>query len=291
MKEISEQLHSQLVQIQDTEITEHFIYLRLSKTVKDKANGLVLEKIGNDELNHAEFWAGYTGRKAVPNKFKILWFYWISRVLGITFGIKLLERGEDSAQKCYGTIAETIPEALNILRDEEEHEKELIDMIEEERLGYIGAVVLGLNDALVELTGTLAGLSLALQNTRLIALAGLIIGVAAAFSMGASVYLSTKADGESAKALKAAAYTGVAYIITVLFLILPYLLIQDYIVCLVITMIIAIFIIFIFNYYISVAKGYNFHKRFWEMTIISLSVAALTFGISYLIKKAFGINV
>ena len=51
-------------------------------------------------------------------------------------------------------------------------------MIDEEKLKYIGAVVLGMNDALVELTGTLAGLTLALQNEKLVGVAGLITGVA-----------------------------------------------------------------------------------------------------------------
>ena len=55
-------------------------------------------------------------------------------------------------------------------------------------------VVLGLNDALVELTGVLAGLTLALRETRLIAMAGLITGIAASLSMAASEYLSTKTE-------------------------------------------------------------------------------------------------
>ena len=68
-------------------------------------------------------------------------------------------------------------------------------MIREKQLDYVGSIVLGLNDALVELTGALAGLTLALQNTRLIAIAGLITAIAASFSMAASEYLSNKSDG------------------------------------------------------------------------------------------------
>lgn len=63
-------------------------------------------------------------------------------------------------------------------------------MIKEEKIGYVGSMVLGLNDALVELTGVLAGLTFTLQNTRLIGTAGLITGVAAALSMASSEYLS-----------------------------------------------------------------------------------------------------
>ena len=83
---------------------------------------------------------------------------------------------------------------------------------------YTGSIVLGLNDALVELTGALAGLTLALQNAQIIAVAGLISGIAASLSMAASEYLSIRADGRS-HALYSAFYTGVAYMMTVLFLI------------------------------------------------------------------------
>lgn len=62
------------------------------------------------------------------------------------------------------------------------------------RLSYMSSVVLGLNDALVEFTGALAGFTLALNEPRLVALTGSITGVAAALSMAASEYLSTKSD-------------------------------------------------------------------------------------------------
>jgi VIT1/CCC1 family predicted Fe2+/Mn2+ transporter len=164
-------------------------------------------------------------------------------------------------------------------------------MIDEERLQYAGSIVLGLNDALVELTGALAGLSLALQNTKLIAMAGLITGIAASFSMAASDYLSKKADDTQKNPLRSATYTGSAYILTVTLLILPYFLFSNYLVCLTLTLITAILIIFVFNYYISVAKGLNFKRRFTEMALISLGVSALTFGIGYLVRNALGINI
>jgi len=102
-----------------------------------------------------------------------------------------------------------------------------IDMIDEERLRYVGSMVLGLNDALVELTGALAGLTLALQNTRLVAMTGLITGVAGSLSMAASEYLSTKSEGGVKEPFRASVYTGFAYVLTVIFLILPYLLLID----------------------------------------------------------------
>ncbi len=172
---------------------------------------------------------------------------------------------------------------------EEEHEAQLLGMINEERLAYIGSVVLGLNDALVELTGTLAGLSFAFQNTKIIALSGLITGIAASFSMAASEYLSSKADGED-EPLKSSIYTGIAYIVTVALLIVPYLIFSSYLVCLAVTLGISVFIIFLFNYYVSVAKDYSFSKRFTEMAVISLGVAAFSFGIGAAVRLIFGIE-
>ena len=212
------------------------------------------------------------------------------KIFGITFGIKLMEHGEENAQKAYAEYLTDIPEAKRIMDEEDAHEHELIGLINEERLQYIGSIVLGLNDALVELTGALAGLSLALQNTRIIAMAGLISGIAAGFSMAAAGYLSQKAEEGSKNAIKSATYTGVAYFITLFLLIAPYLLLSNYMVCLGLTIGIAILIIYVFNYYISVAKDLNFKHRFLEMTIISLVVSAITFGVSYFVKKALGVS-
>jgi VIT1/CCC1 family predicted Fe2+/Mn2+ transporter len=202
-----------------------------------------------------------------------------------------MEKGEEQAQVNYQEILQYIPEAQDVIDDEEKHEKQLIGLLNEEFLKYVGSIVLGLNDALVELTGALAGLTFALQNTRLIALAGLVTGIAASFSMAASEYLSTKTEGQSEIALKASLYTGTAYIITVMLLILPYLLVGNYFLCLGITLSIAILIIFMFNYYIAIAKDLNFHKRFSEMALLSMGVALLSFGIGYLIRLTLGIDV
>jgi VIT1/CCC1 family predicted Fe2+/Mn2+ transporter len=139
-------------------------------------------------------------------------------------------------------------------------------------------MVLGLNDALVELSGTLAGLTFAFQDTKLISLSGLITGIAASLSMAASEYLSSKADGEE-NAFKSSIYTGVAYIITVIILVLPYLLLSNPFIALGIMIGAVIMIIFVFNLYISVAKNLNFKKRFFQMAAISLGVALLSFFI------------
>jgi hypothetical protein len=58
----------------------------------------------------------------------------ISKVFGLTFGLKLMELREVDAQVNYKKLHKKYPELLKILEDEEKHEKELIDMLEEAKL-------------------------------------------------------------------------------------------------------------------------------------------------------------
>ncbi len=290
-KAIPAQIIQQLIKAQKNEITEYHIYTRLADTVKDKKNSSVLRKIGEDEKRHYEIWKKYTGIDVAPSKWQITKFFWIARILGLTFGIKLMEKGEESAKFNYEAISEYIKDAAKIAKDEDHHEQQLIALIEEEKLDYVGSIVLGLNDALVELTGALAGFTFALQNTKLIAVTGLITGIAASFSMAASEYLSQRSEGGGDKAIKSSIYTGTAYIITVILLILPYLLIDHFMIALGATLSIGIAIIFFFNYYISVAKDLNFKERFTEMALISLGVSAITFLIGVMVRQFIGIDI
>ena len=259
---------------------------------KDARNREVLEEIAEDELKHYNFWKTHTGEEPPARTWRAWKFVMMARLLGLTFAVKLMEKGEERAQKSYGDIAKAIPEAEGIVTDENDHEKELMAMIDEERLRYMGSVVLGLSDALVELTGALAGLTLALQKGRLIAVIGLITGIAAALSMAASEYLSTKAEEKERKSpIKASFYTGVAYVFTVGVLILPYLLFANVIVALSLTVCGALLIILTFSFYISVAKDLSFRERFLEMAGLSLGVAAVSFGIGFVLRLGLGVEV
>jgi VIT1/CCC1 family predicted Fe2+/Mn2+ transporter len=288
---ISEDIRSLLLTYQRNEITEHHVYKRLARTIKSPDNRRILERIAEDELRHYHEWRTYTGRDVQPERLKVWGYSLISRLLGFTFGIKLMERGEEAAQENYGQLLAAIPEAEAILRDEDEHEEELIQLLDEEHLRYVGSIVLGLNDALVELTGALAGLTFALQNTKLVALTASITGIAAALSMGASEYLSTRSEETAKSPLRASIYTGCTYIVTVLILILPFLTLQNIFACLAASLVAAILIIALFNYYISVANDLPFRKRFMEMALLSMGVAAFSFLVGFVIRSLLGIEV
>ena len=183
---LDEKIKGKILAVQKAEITEYFIYGKLAQSIKGTHNKDILRRIANDELAHHDFWKKYSGESARPNKFKIWLYYLISRLFGITFGIKLMEEGEGQAQKTYTDIAKFIPEAANVAQDENRHERQLIGLIDEERLKYTADMVRGLNVALVELTGTLAGLTLALPEKSLIIIAGLIAGMVMVLSVAST---------------------------------------------------------------------------------------------------------
>jgi Integral membrane protein DUF125. len=91
--------------------------------------------------------------------------------------------------------------------------------------------------------------------------------------------------------VKASFYTGIAYLITVILLIAPYLLLEDYRISFLITLISAILVIAVFTYYISVARELSFRKRFTEMAAISLGVALVSFLFGALIRVFLQVDV
>jgi VIT1/CCC1 family predicted Fe2+/Mn2+ transporter len=289
---MTEQTRQYLLTLQKNEITEYHIYTRIAKSIRSPHNAKVLNSIAAEELRHYEIWKSHTLTEVAPDRVKIWFYYLISMILGFTFGMKLMERGEVGAQISYQQLCTEFPEAGQIALEEKSHEEELIVLLDEERLRYTGSIVLGLNDALVELTGVLAGLTLALQNTRLIAMSGLITGIAASLSMASSEYLAMKnRSNEDNHPIKGAAYTGAAYVITVGLLILPFLLFDNYLFCLACSLVMSVVIIASFNYYISVAQDLTFKDRFREMVTLSLSVAGLSFFIGYLVRIFLGVDI
>ncbi len=281
-------IKKKLLEFQREEITEYHFYMILSRRIRGE-NKAVLERIAKEEKKHYEILKRHTGEDVEPDKTKLLKYSILQRVFGLTFAIKLMEKGEKGAQEGYTLVSDKIPEIKKVIEEEEEHEKLLINLIDEEKLEYVGSMVLGLNDALVELTGTLAGLTLALRNTRLIGMAGLITGFAASLSMAASEFLSRKSEGGEKNPVKASIYTGVSYIITVILLILPYILFKNYFIALLFTILIGVLIVFVFTFFVSVVKELDFKKRFFEMAGISLSVSFISFLVGWMLRVFFNL--
>ena len=269
---------------------------------EDDASRRKLVELAQQERSHVDFWLGVSGEDEAsirPPKVKHRLLVLASRLLGPAFTIRWLERGEDRAIAAYrglledGTLDESQREGVRrMLAEEEEHEQVLERGIEDDRRLYLGAAVLGLNDALVELTGGLTGLASSIADPKLIGFAGLVVGVAASMSMAASNFLSVDIGEESElKPGKAAAYTGIAYIFVVVGLVLPFFLFSDRRIALAISWAIAITIIAAFSYYSSVMQGVRFRRRFGVMFALGLGVAIVSFGIGRVLGAMIGIEV
>ncbi len=285
------QTEKRLLVAQKTEITEHLIYYKLSQSIKNSHNRDVLKRISHDELKHHNLCNHYTCKDVKPNKVKVWAYYMISRILGVTFGLKLMERLEEKAHRAYQELSESIAEADIIAQDEERHGKELIDLIDDERLKYSSDIIRGLNVAVVEITGALAGLTLAFQNSSLVMTTGLIIGIVMSLSLTSTEYLATKSGTGIKSPLKSAAYAGLANILTILFLLSPYFLFKNIYVSLGFMILNGIIGILIFAFYISVARNISARKTFLEMVTISLGIAALSFGIGILARELLDVHV
>lgn len=290
MKELSKEALAVIKKMQQNELNESIIYKKIAKFAKGEENKKTLERLASEEHAHYEIWKGYTGIEMKPQKGKILKYVLIARLLGFTFAVKLMERGEEVAQSKYQLVAEEVPESIHIREQEAEHEKALLDMLDEEKLHYVGSMVLGLSDALVELAGSLAGFTFAMQNTKLVALSGLIVGISATFSMASSEFLSAKSEGRK-DAFKSCTYTGIAYLLTVVALILPYVLLSNPLIALAIMIGVIVLIIAGFTYYTSVAQDLKFGARFLEMAGISIGVAVISFGVGILAKHLLGVDI
>lgn len=288
---ISQAAMKTIKKMQQNELTESVIYAEIAKFAKGDKNKETLLRLSSEEKAHYEIWKKYTGLELKPQKAKIFKYKLLARILGFTFAVKLMENGEEGAQSEYALLQEEVEESVHIRAQEEEHEAALLELLDEERLQYVGSMVLGMNDALVELTGSLAGFTFAMQNTRLIALSGLIMGISATFSMASSEFLAARNEGRT-DAFKSCCYTGIAYLITVALLIIPYLLMDNsnYMSALLLMIAFVILIIAGFTYYISVAKGERFKPRFLEMSLISIGVAIMSFFVGVLAKKFLGVD-
>ena len=277
--------------MQQNELTESVIYEKIAAFAGGEENRQTLLRLAREEKAHYLIWKQYSGLEMKPETGKVLKYTTIARTLGFTFAVKLMERGEEKAQDEYALLAKEVAESAAIRQQEEEHEQALLEMLDEERLQYVGSMVLGLNDALVELTGSLAGFAFALQNNRMIALSGLIVGISATLSMASSEFLAARSEGRT-DALKSCSYTGIAYLLTVIALIAPYLVFPagQYIPALICMLAVVILIIAGFTYYTSVTQDQPFRSRFFEMAGISVSVAVVSFVVGILAKQFLGVD-
>ena len=97
LEQLSQEVIDKLLFLQKDEITSHHTYQRLARNVQNEDNSKVLQRIADEELRHYNTWKHYTKQEVKPDKGKITFFFWVSHIFGLTFGIKLMEAGEAGA--------------------------------------------------------------------------------------------------------------------------------------------------------------------------------------------------
>ena len=293
---VDDSKRERLLHLQRMEATEAEVYRRLAKMQEDPVNQSILEGIALEEERHEAVIAKMTGEEVKADRAKVTKQIVLARLFGFTFSVKMMEATEQDAAAEYRNLG-----LHDIAEEEEAHEQNMIGMLDEERLRYSGSVVLGMSDALVELTGALAGLTFALQDLNLVALAGLVTGIAAAFSMGASEYLSSRTEKKAESAVKAAFFTWISYLLTVLLLVAPFLIFQadspefhglgPHVQALMCTFAVGLLIVALFNFYLSVIEEVSFRSRFLEMVSILGMVSLISYGIGIALRGALGVDV
>ncbi len=269
------------------EYTDSRMYERLSETVDEGSPFAgVLKQLSATEQKHYEFWRKYApDEKPKLDRLKLHWVLFLRRVLGLTFASRYLDRHENSVVNEYQAIADLIPEAdrsafNEMVADEQQHEQEFARKVESTAVRYISFVVLGLADALVEISGIHAG-SLGIYNrTEVAGLAGVVAGGAASLAMASAAYAQAK-QGFQGSAKLSAVYTGVSYFISAVFLATPYFLTSSMVYALSTSLILAVVMLALTTYYSTVIANKPFMRDFLEILVILLGATAALYVFGY----------
>lgn len=105
---MDEALRRKLIDAQRSEISEQRVYMSLAAREKSPQNRRVLEQIADDERRHYEFWAGHTDSRPAPRRWTVWKSLLMARLLGLTFAIKLMEKGEERAEQSYGEVVRSV---------------------------------------------------------------------------------------------------------------------------------------------------------------------------------------
>ncbi len=272
------------------------IYSRLAASEKNPEFRAALESLIDQEKEDFAFWQKLSQHKefSVP-AWQVWYFFAIRKIFGLTFTARLLEGREKKMIVAYShylmhSAPELKQEIHRIIQHEQYHEQQLIAQIKEDKIEFLGNIILGLNDGLIELTGALVGFAFALSNHFVVAAAGFIAGIAATLSMASSAYMQAQYE-EGRDARKSALYTGVAYLVVVLLLVAPFLIFAHSLIAITMTIAIVIVIIAAISWYTAILFERKFFTRFFQMLLFTLGVAAISFGIATSVRLIFGIEI
>jgi len=277
------------------ELTEHYVYGHLAAHEKKPENRALLEKLSAQEKGHYEFWKSLLpGVEVKPRAFGRYGIPLLRGVFGVTFTTKFLEGHEkDSIETYEAMLPDLAPreqERLKkIIEDERSHERSLLGQLTERRVGYVGFVALGLADAIVEITGVHAGFLGVTGSTLIAGVSGVIVGFAAAISMGSAAYLQAKQDPDKSPVVSAF-ITGISYMVSVVCLALPYFFIHTMITAFSFSTCIGLVLLAAFTFYGSVLFDRKFAREFGESMFLMLGTALATYVLGTVVGKFFHLS-
>lgn len=279
------------------EFRDYTVYSSLARTEKNPNFKKILEELAAHEKAHWEFWRQLAMPTATfyVSRVRLFGMQILRRVFGLTFIVKLFEQDEKTAIKNYTAFAAqpTTPIATvdmrarlqQIIADEKYHEQALVAQVKEEKVEFMGNIVLGLNDGLIELSGALVGFAFAFARPIAVGLMGIITGVAASLSMAASAFMHEQYEQtRTNNPKKAAMYTGSAYLVVVVLLVLPFLLASHIWTAIGLMALVVFAIVAGVSYYSSVLLQQKFRRQFGEMLALSVGVAIIAFLIGSLVQ-------
>lgn len=281
------------------EYKDYVVYSILSVREKNLERKKILEDMASQEYGHYMFWSRFMGDhgiKAKVGKIYILAILLIRKIFGLVFTLKLLESHESRTIQRYKSILNNISEEYRydlerLIRDEEEHERYLLDQIDEPSIKYVGFIALGLADAIIEVMGVNTGF-LGVTNITIVAgIAGLIVGFAASISMAVASYLQARTYTlREVSPIFSALTTGLSYIGCVVGLTLPYFIFREMIYAFASSLAICILLTSVFTFYTSIINERNFVKELAQSILLILGTALATFFFGDLLGRALNIR-
>lgn len=284
----SAEVQAQIKQAQKDEVTEYHIYKALARKVKDQPNRSVLNDIAGEELEHYRFWMKY-GDEVDPQWWKVNMYLVLSSVLGLVFSLKLLERAELKASKRYLALSRFIPEVKQIADEEINHEKKLLNMINDRRAKGFGTWIISINLVVLSTVAATAGWYILLEDPLQSGFAGAI----SAASVALADFMNTlllKSPGKVRREQFSKALMRLAGgIISGSLIVLPLLMIPIPIAGAGISAAVALLILTGLNFYHVVISDYPWRQKLLRLLLAMALTVILTAGLGLILRMAGGI--
>lgn len=279
------------------ELFDHVLYLKMASSERNPMNRKLFSELARQEYEHYLFWSKFTGplKLSLRDNVKIKFLLAASRILGKIFIVKYLESKERATSEIYRRLIndsrfteEDKGTLKKIVEDEEAHEKEFLNQVDEYAVRYLGSMALGISDAMIEMSGVLAGFLGFTESSAQTGIAGLIVGVSASMSMAAASFLQAKHE-KGKKPGSAALTTGIFYLSTVGLLTLPFFTGLPMLTALTFSILLTLVVLAAFTFYSSTILGGKFAREYMENLLVIILVVVAGFVFGDVVKKLTGV--